>query len=53
MNKFLNLFVRKYGSAIAMCAFAFAIFGANIPCTWPYYEPKEPKGIERLKKHTD
>lgn len=53
MNKFLNSFVKKYGSVIAMCSFAFAIFGANMPCTWPFYEPKEPKDIARLKKYTD
>lgn len=50
MNKFINSFVKRFGSIIAVCAFAFVAFGANTPCIWPYYEPKEPKGLEKFKK---
>ena len=53
MNKFLNTFVKKYGAIIAGCAFAFVAFGTNIPCVWPYYEPKEPAGLARFKRYAD
>ncbi len=51
MNRFLNSFVKKFGAVIACCALSFAIFGSNVPCIWPVYEPKEPKGLERFKKY--
>ncbi|MDO5398599.1 MAG: cyclic lactone autoinducer peptide [bacterium] len=53
MKKMLKFFVKKYGAIIAGCAFSFVVFGTNIPCMWPFYEPKEPKGLERFKKHAE
>lgn len=43
--------VVKYGAAIASCAFAFVAIAANTSCAFPYYEPKEPQGLESFKKN--
>ena len=43
-------FVFKYGTAIASCAFAFVAISANTSCGFPYYEPEEPKGLQKFKK---
>ena len=43
-------FVVKYGAAIASCAFAFVAISANTSCALPFYEPKEPKGLQNFKK---
>lgn len=40
----------KYGATIAACAFAFATIAANSSCAMPFYEPEEPKGLEKFKK---
>lgn len=43
-------FLNKYGAAAAACAFACVFVSANSPCSGPFYEPDEPKGIERFKR---
>ena len=40
----------KHGVLIASCAFAFVAIAANSACVFPYYEPEEPKGLEKFKK---
>lgn len=50
MLKALDLFVKKHGMLIMSCAFAFVVFGANIKCGWPFYEPKKPEGLEKFNK---
>lgn len=42
-------FVVKYGTVIASCAFAFVVFAANSACTLPFYEPEEPKNLDKFK----
>lgn len=44
--------VVKYGATIATCAFAFVAISANTSCWMPFYEPKEPDGVEKFKKHS-
>ncbi len=41
----------KGGSALATCAFVFAAISANSSCVYPFYEPQEPAGLEKFKKH--
>lgn len=43
-------FAIKYGKVLACCAFAFVVLSANSACTMPYYEPKAPMGLDKLKK---
>ena len=50
MKKLLKTMVCKYGAVIASCAFAFVTIAANSSCISPFYEPEEPKGLERFKK---
>ncbi len=53
MGKFKNtvkVLLRKYGGAVACAAFAFVALAANSPCGIPFYEPEEPKGLEKFKK---
>lgn len=51
IKEILEFAVVKCGPIIACCAFAFASITANSPCMLAYYEPEEPKGLERLKKY--
>lgn len=53
MIKVLTTFVKRHGTIIASCAFAFVVLGTNTPCGWPFYEPKEPAGLEQFKKYKD
>ena len=46
-----NSLIVKYGAIIASCAFAFVTISANSACVFPYYEPEEPTGLEKFKKH--
>ena len=43
-------FITKHGGIIASCAFAFVAISANSSCCLPFYEPEEPKGLDRFKK---
>lgn len=43
-------FITKYGATVASCAFAFVVLSANTSCGLPFYEPKEPKGLDSFKK---
>lgn len=42
--------VDKCFKSIASCAFAFTKISANTACGFPFYEPEEPKGLEKFKK---
>lgn len=50
VKSLLKTSIVKYGSVIAACAFAFVTITANSSCVMPYYEPEEPKGLEKFKK---
>lgn len=50
MKKAINTFIKKYGSIIACCAFAFVAVAANSACAAPFYEPEEPKGLDKFRK---
>ena len=50
-KKMAKNIVIKYGAAIATCAFAFVVMAANTSCAFPYYEPKEPKGLDSFKSY--
>lgn len=53
MNKaksVLKTMLCKYGSVIAGCAFAFVTLSVNSSCSIPFYEPKEPAGLDQFKK---
>ena len=53
MNKIKSIVKKglvRYGSAIAAFAFTFVAVAANSSCYIPYYEPKEPNGLEKFKK---
>lgn len=50
MKKIVKNIIIKYGAVIATFAFAFVALSANTGCVYPYYEPVEPKGIEKFKK---
>lgn len=40
---------QKGASIVAACAMAFAVLSANSACALPYYEPKQPEELKRLK----
>lgn len=42
--------LRKAEKTFAKCAFVAAKISANTACFGPYYEPKQPKELEQLKK---
>lgn len=42
--------LRKAEKTFAKCAFVAAKFSANTTCVGPYYEPKQPKELEQLKR---
>lgn len=49
-SKKLKQAVIKHGAAIASLAFAFVFVAANTSCGFPFYEPKEPEGLESFKR---
>lgn len=51
MKRFLKNVLSKYGTAIAGFAFAVVAVAANSSCYIPFYEPQEPAGLEKFKKH--
>ncbi len=50
LKLFVKSFLKKYGAVLASCAFAFVSISANSPCTFPFYEPEEPEGLDKFKK---
>lgn len=50
IRKKLKQAVIKHGAAIASLAFAFVFVAANTSCGFPFYEPKEPEGLESFKR---
>lgn len=51
MKKFFSYIFYYFEKFLASCAFIFAKVAANTSCSFPYYEPEQPKELERLKKH--
>ena len=49
-NSFLKNVIVKYGSVVAGCAFIFVAIAANSSCITAFFEPEEPKGLEKFKK---
>ncbi len=46
----VKMFLTKHGATVAACAFAFVAVSANSSCLMPFYEPEEPKGLDKFKK---
>lgn len=53
LQKTLKRIVVRYGNIITACAFAFAILTTNSSSVLVYYEPSEPEGIDKFKKHNN
>ena len=45
-----KILLRKAEKTFVKCAFVAAKFSANTTCVGPYYEPKQPKELEQLKR---
>lgn len=50
IGKMMSYVFQKGASIIAVCAMAFAVLSANSACALPYYEPKQPEELKRLKR---
>lgn len=42
------MFFKKSALILAECALLFSILSVNSVCGIPYFEPKQPKELERL-----
>ena len=51
MKDFLKKVISKHGASIAAFAFTVVTVAANSSCYIPFYEPQEPAGLEKFKKH--
>lgn len=49
-KKWLIILLKKSAVILASCAYITASMTINSACTMPYYEPEQPKELERLKK---
>lgn len=45
-----NELFMKGGALLATVAMVAATFAANSACFFPFYEPEQPEGLEKLKK---
>ena len=50
LNGIVKRLIMRYGVTIVSCAYVFVSFAANTACSFPFYEPKEPQGMERFCK---
>ena len=41
---------KKGAVILALCAYFIASIAVNSACTLPFYEPEQPRELERLKK---
>lgn len=53
IKSFFKNTIIKHGAIIAAFAFVFVTFAANSSCFIPYYEPEEPAGLGKFKKHNN
>lgn len=49
-NKSAKSVLPKCGKLVANIAFMSASIAANSSCLFPFYEPEEPKNLDKLKK---
>lgn len=50
ITSLVNELLMKGGAFLAALALMTANFAANSTCMFPYYEPEQPEGLEKLKK---
>lgn len=50
-KKIVQRAMRQGALILSKCALFFATLVANSACCGPYYEPEQPKELERLKKN--
>lgn len=49
-KKVVSYLAQKGASIVAICAMAFAVLSINSACGAPYYEPKQPEELKKIKK---
>lgn len=50
IGKMMSHMTQKGANIVAECAMAFAVLSANSACGAPFYEPKQPEELKRLKR---
>lgn len=50
MNKYCKYFIVKVGRIVSILVIYLSGLFVNTACLWPFYEPEQPKELERLKK---
>lgn len=45
-----EIYGKKSAVLLALCAYFIASIAVNSACTLPFYEPEQPRELERLKK---